>query len=59
MTIAIGWAAEGMIAPVMVAWRFIAVSMCLLALQKLRDVDSFGTMFLGYDLLAMRWVRYG
>jgi hypothetical protein len=25
---------------------FIAIAMCLLALQKLKDVDSFATMFL-------------
>jgi hypothetical protein len=37
---------------------FIAFAMCLLAAQKLRDVDSFATMFLGYDLLARRWVPY-
>jgi glutaredoxin len=30
----------------------------LLALMKLRDVGSFATMFLGYDLLAQRWVPY-
>jgi len=33
--------------------------MCLLAVQKLQDVESFSTMFLNYDLLARRWVRYG
>ena len=38
---------------------FIAFSMCVLAMQKLRDVESFSTMFLGYDLLAKRWVPYG
>jgi glutaredoxin len=38
---------------------FIAISMCLLALQKLRDVESFSTMFLNYDLMARRWVPYG
>jgi glutaredoxin len=37
---------------------FIAFSMCLLAMLKLRDVGSFATMFLGYDLLAQRWVPY-
>jgi glutaredoxin len=37
---------------------FVAFSMCLLAVQKLRDLDGFATMFLGYDLLARRWVRY-
>ncbi|EAQ03697.1 hypothetical protein OB2597_10656 [Pseudooceanicola batsensis HTCC2597] len=38
---------------------FIAFSMTLLALQKLRDIESFSTMFLNYDLLARRWVWYG
>lgn len=38
---------------------FIAFSMCLLAYLKLRDVESFATMFLNYDLLAKRWVPYG
>jgi len=37
----------------------VAIAMVLLALQKLRDVESFATMFLGYDLLAQRWVPYG
>ncbi len=58
MALAIGWTAEGAILPVMTVERFIAVAMCLLAVQKLRDVDSFATMFLGYDLLAQRWVPY-
>ena len=38
---------------------FIAIAMCILAVQKLQDVESFSTMFLNYDLLARRWVRYG
>jgi glutaredoxin len=38
---------------------FIAFSMSVLALLKLRDVESFSTMFLNYDLLARRWVSYG
>ena len=38
---------------------FISISMCFLAVQKLQDVESFSTMFLNYDLLAKRWVRYG
>jgi hypothetical protein len=37
---------------------FIAMSMCVLALLKLQDVESFSGMFLGYDLLARRWVPY-
>ena len=46
---AIGWQTLG--------W-FISISMILLGMQKLRDVDSFTTMFLNYDLLARRWVPY-
>ncbi len=38
---------------------FIAVSMCLLGVQKLQDIERFSTMFLNYDLLARRFVRYG
>ncbi len=38
---------------------FIAFSMCGLAYLKLRDVESFSTMFLNYDLLAQKWVPYG
>jgi len=41
-----------------VEW-FVAISMCVLAYLKLRDIESFSTMFLNYDLLAKRWVRYG
>ena len=37
---------------------FIAFSMCVLAYLKLRDVESFSSMFLNYDLLAKRWVPY-
>jgi glutaredoxin len=37
---------------------FIAFSMCVLAMLKLQNVESFATMFLGYDLLARRWVPY-
>ena len=38
---------------------FAAIAMTLLALQKLGDVEAFSLMFLNYDLLARRWVRYG
>lgn len=39
------------------AW-FVSLSMCVLALLKLQDVERFSSMFLGYDLLARRWVPY-
>ena len=44
--------------PVRWAEWFIAFSMCALSIQKLRDVDGFSNGFLGYDLLAQRWVPY-
>lgn len=37
---------------------FVALAMCLLALQKLKDVEQFSNMFIGYDLLAQRVVPY-
>lgn len=38
---------------------FIAFSMSILAVQKLKDLYSFTNSFITYDLLAMRWLRYG
>jgi glutaredoxin len=58
MALAISWAALGSLVTVQTAEWFVAVSMCLLALQKLRDIDGFATGFLNYDLLARRWVPY-
>jgi glutaredoxin len=40
-----------------VEW-FVGFSMVILAMQKLRDPVSFARMFLGYDLLARRFVPY-
>ncbi len=58
MAFAASWAAYGTVATVAAAEWFVAFAMCLLALQKLKDVDGFATMFLNYDLLAQRWVPY-
>lgn len=43
----------------MILPHFISITMVLLALMKLRDVEGFSTMFLNYDVLAKRWVPYG
>jgi glutaredoxin len=40
-----------------VEW-FIAFSMCILAILKLQNLETFSSAFLGYDLLAKRWVPY-
>lgn len=37
---------------------FIALSMIVLAMLKLQDVEKFSAMFLNYDLLSRRWVPY-
>lgn len=37
---------------------FIGLSMVVLALLKLQDVEKFSSMFLNYDLLSRRWVPY-
>jgi glutaredoxin len=37
---------------------FISISMSVLALLKLQDIEKFSAMFLNYDLLAKRWVPY-
>lgn len=58
MALAASWAVFGTVFTVAAAEWFIAFAMCLLALQKLMDIESFSTMFLGYDLLAQKWVRY-
>lgn len=58
MALATSWAAFGNLFTVEAAEWFIAIAMSLLALQKLKDVEGFATMFLNYDLLAQRWVRY-
>lgn len=59
MAVAVTWLMLGtMLTGRTVEW-FISISMVLLGLQKLQDVERFATMFLNYDLLAQRWVRYG
>jgi glutaredoxin len=58
MALAASWAAFGSILTLRSAEWFVAIAMCMLAMLKLRDVEGFSNMFLGYDLLAQRWVRY-
>ena len=58
MALAMAWAAYGDVLSVRTAEWFIAVAMCVLAVLKLQDLESFTNTFLGYDLLARRAVRY-
>jgi glutaredoxin len=58
MAAAVSRAAFGTpLTPQALQW-FIGLSMCVLALLKLQDVERFSSMFLGYDLLAKRWLPY-
>lgn len=59
LAVAITWLVKGvMFTPQTIAW-FISCAMVLLGLQKLQNIETFATMFLNYDLLAQRNVRYG
>lgn len=58
MALGAGRVATGEAVSILAAEWFISFSMCALAYLKLRDVESFSTMFLNYDLLARRWVPY-
>lgn len=59
MAVAVTWLTLGTVFTGRTVEWFISISMVLLGLQKLQDVERFATMFLNYDLLAQRWVRYG
>ncbi|WP_037911040.1 glutaredoxin family protein [Sulfitobacter mediterraneus] len=59
IALGLSWAFSGSIFTLRAFEWFVAISMCFLAVQKLKDIEAFSTMFLNYDLLAQRWVRYG
>jgi|TARA_A200000159_G_scaffold93569_1_gene86942 glutaredoxin len=58
MALSTAWAIDAMNI-IRVIEFFIAISMCVLGIQKLRDLEAFSLQFLNYDLLAQRWVKYG
>jgi hypothetical protein len=58
MALAASWTMTGSFVFGLTIKMFIAFSMCMLAILKLRDLYSFSNQFITYDLLAMRWVRY-
>jgi len=58
MAVAAAAVAEGQWFSVRSVEWFVAFTVCGLAYLKLRDVESFSTRFLNYDLLARRWVPY-
>ena len=58
IALAIAYATGNSLVQIRTLEWFVAVSMCLLGLQKLRDLDGFTNGFLGYDLLAQKYVPY-
>jgi len=58
MAMAASYAVTGSVLTVRAAEWFIGMSMIVLSLLKLQNVETFATMFLNYDLLAKRWVPY-
>lgn len=58
LALAASFAAFGSPLTVRAGEWFVAFAMMILAMLKLQDVQSFSSMFLGYDLLARRWVPY-
>lgn len=59
MALAASYAAYGSVFTVRAAEWFVGFTMAVLAILKLQNIEGFSTMFLNYDLLAKRWVRYG
>jgi len=58
LALAVSWMVFGSPLTIRAGEWFVAFSMAILAMLKLQDVNKFATMFLGYDLLARRWVPY-
>lgn len=58
MALALSYAFTGNLFTTRALSWFIALSMTVLALLKLQNIERFSTMFLNYDLLAQRWVPY-
>lgn len=61
LALAVAWGTMGGAAALLTAHTlqlFLGFATALLAMQKLRDVEGFASGFLGYDLLAQRWVPY-
>ena len=58
LAMAVSYQAFGSPFTVRAAEWFVSFTMAILAMLKLQDLETFSTMFVGYDLLARRWVPY-
>lgn len=58
MSITLAWPVDGLKELIRSIELFVALSMCVLAILKLRDIEGFVLQFLNYDLLARKFVQY-
>lgn len=58
MALTTNWAISAELSMIRVLELFIALSMCVLGILKLQDLQSFATGFVQYDLIAQRYVPY-
>ena len=58
LALAASWATTGELLTLRSLEWFVAFAMGMLAMLKLRDLETFSNMFVGYDILARRVVRY-
>lgn len=58
MGLALSWSISGSALSLRAVMAFAGIGTTFLALLKLRDLERFTNMFVGYDLLARRWIAY-
>lgn len=58
LALAFSWHFYNSIPPLVTLKFFVMISMSVLAILKLQDLNSFVNQFITYDLLAMKWLRY-
>lgn len=58
LALAVSFASYGSPFTIRAAEWFVSFAMAILAMLKLQDLEKFSSMFLGYDLLARRFVPY-
>jgi glutaredoxin len=58
MGLALSWSTTGTALTPRAFRAFAGIGTTFLALLKLRDLERFTNMFVGYDLLARRWIAY-
>ena len=58
MALALVWTLSNSVSVMPLLENFIAISMCVLAILKLRDLYSFSNQFITYDILAKRFIKY-